>query len=294
PAPNYDTLSKLMIGHVITFPYENTDMHYRPEYLMRVKPEEAYERQVLPGQGGWCCAQNTLCLGMLRALGYPAYAGAGRVNRFLSAEIDTPAEYKPLCHMVLFVNPEGMETHVVDVGFGGGGLTRPLELREGAEVPGASGERIRLRRSLVPGAVRQAQDACVLSAKRMDKDHWKDLYHFSETEMTLMDMVVLSYSNCAMPGVGSFWYDVVAFFFKIEPGTEEQPEGSEMYRVILTGGKVWEDRKGEKKLIRACESEEDRVQVLKEYFGLTVELEDIRWIQGRAAALANARVIETK
>jgi len=262
---------------------------------MRVKPEEAYDRQVVRGQGGWCCAQNTLCLGMLRALGYPAYAGAGRVNRFLGAEIDIPAEYKALCHMVLFVEPEpGMHTHIVDVGFGGGGLTGPIELRDGAEVPGASGERVRLRISPVPGAVRPAQDAWVLSTKRIDKDFWKDLYQFSETELTLLDMLALSYSTCMMPGAGSFWFDVVAFLFKVVPGTEHREGGPEMYRIMLNAGKVSEDRKEGKRVIRVCEDEEDRVKVLEEYFGLIVKPENIRWIEGRAAALANARKVDTR
>ncbi|KZO91537.1 cysteine proteinase, partial [Calocera viscosa TUFC12733] len=282
PSPTYDTLSKLMIGHLVTFPYENTDMHYTPEYLMRVKPEHAYERQVIRGQGGWCCAQNTLCLGMLRALGYPAYAGAGRVNRFLGAEVDKPAEYKALGHMVLFVEPEGMGTHIVDVGFGGGGLTTPIELRDGMEVPGASGERVQLRRSSIPGAARPAEDAWVLSTKRIDKDFWKDLYQFSETELTLMDMLALSYATCMMPGAGAFWFDVVAFLFKIVSGTEGREGGPEMYRIQLNGGKVTEDRKEGKTVIRVCKDEEDRVKVLGEYFGLTVTPENIRWIEGRA------------
>jgi arylamine N-acetyltransferase len=57
-----------------------------------------------------------------------AYSGAARVNK--SPPKSDTADYTPLTHMVIFVQPiiDSNETYLVDVGFGGTNLAQPILL----------------------------------------------------------------------------------------------------------------------------------------------------------------------
>jgi arylamine N-acetyltransferase len=105
---------------------------------MDVSPKAVYDRFINHAKGSYCFGQNTLLLGVLRALGFRAYSGAARVNLWHNDPEKEPY-YRSLTHMLLFVqpNPGNEETWVVDVGFGALNLVRPVPLLDSAE----SGER---------------------------------------------------------------------------------------------------------------------------------------------------------
>ncbi|KNZ80072.1 Arylamine N-acetyltransferase [Termitomyces sp. J132] len=101
-------------------------MHYSAEHFMDISTERLYQRIVVEHQGSYCFGLNTFFFQMLCGLGYRAYTGSARVNHAKEAS-DTPI-YTGLSHMIIFVQPgeESNVTYLVDVGFGGSGLTRPI------------------------------------------------------------------------------------------------------------------------------------------------------------------------
>lgn len=68
--PTMENLNRIMRNHLIRFAWENTPMHYTESGEMDVTPEGLYERFVNRKGGSYCIGQNTLMLGMLRAMGY--------------------------------------------------------------------------------------------------------------------------------------------------------------------------------------------------------------------------------
>lgn len=69
--PTLDILELVIRHHLMTFPWENTEMHYTEAGIMDVGPERIFQRFVADKKGGsYCFGQNTLMLGMLLALGF--------------------------------------------------------------------------------------------------------------------------------------------------------------------------------------------------------------------------------
>ncbi|KAH9840855.1 cysteine proteinase [Rhodofomes roseus] len=107
---------------------------------MPVTPQDMYESMVVSNRGSYCFGQNGLLLGMLRGLGYRAYAAAGRVlvPPPPPAPPSAPPVYSAPHHLVLLVQPHnpssplGNVTYMVDVGFGGTGPVRPILLADGS------------------------------------------------------------------------------------------------------------------------------------------------------------------
>ncbi|KAH9929223.1 uncharacterized protein B0H18DRAFT_998311 [Fomitopsis serialis] len=129
-----------MYLHLLAFPQDTSALHYTRDHHMPVTPQEMYESMVVSKHGSYCFGQNGLLLGMLRGLGYRAYAAAGRV--LLPPSPPSPHSatlvYSAPHHLVLLVQPHdasgphGNMTYMVDVGFGGTGPVRPILLADGS------------------------------------------------------------------------------------------------------------------------------------------------------------------
>ncbi|KAJ4487754.1 hypothetical protein J3R30DRAFT_843226 [Lentinula aciculospora] len=134
---NLENLSILQRLQIVTFAFENTAMHYTRHHSMDISPPALYQRLVVEGKGSYCFGMNTLFLQMIRALGYRAYSGSGRIN---TASPDSPPNFLSFVHEVLFVQPiEGSNiTYVVDASGGGSCMTRPILFKDGAKVMGAT------------------------------------------------------------------------------------------------------------------------------------------------------------
>ncbi|THU83475.1 cysteine proteinase [Dendrothele bispora CBS 962.96] len=160
PPPTLENLNIITRLYLVAFPFESTTIHYSTHHSMDVSPQGLYQRLVIERNGSYCYGLNGLLLWMLLGMGYRAYSGQARVNTTPNGW-DTP-RYIQMSHMVLFVQPMHWPTvtngdtdatnnarYLVDVGFGGGGLTRPMLLddREDNFILGTGPtERHRLRR----------------------------------------------------------------------------------------------------------------------------------------------------
>lgn len=121
PQPNLATLEQLHRLHVEAIAYENLDVQLGRRVTRR--PEDAFEKIVVRGRGGWCYEMNGLFAWMLESIGFQVTRLAGGVMR---EKIGDDAVGN---HLVLLVDLG--ETYVADVGLGFG-LTQPVPLRAGA------------------------------------------------------------------------------------------------------------------------------------------------------------------
>ncbi|KAJ2932443.1 hypothetical protein H1R20_g4671, partial [Candolleomyces eurysporus] len=294
-----ESLEKIVRAHLTTFPWENTAMHYSASHTMDVSPQGAFERLVKDGNGSYCFGQNTVLLGILRGLGFRAYSGAGRVNINWRKPEDEEI-HTSQTHMVIFVQPldDSNLTYVVDVGFGGGGLARPIPLVAGDEsiVMGVGpSEEHRLIRAPLPQSslstslssdVPKGQDLWFMQVrdkKTPDGAYgpWMRVYRFSELEYFPTDYADGSFV-VAQSQKGIFAEQVLCVKHFVD---EQNPEY--LYRIVVAGNRVTKQVSGkETEILRTFASEQDRVDALKEIFGITLEEGAIENIKGRPPALA--------
>ncbi|KAI5117490.1 hypothetical protein M0805_009551, partial [Coniferiporia weirii] len=133
---NLENLATLVRRHYLTFSLENSPMHYSEAHEIDISPEGVFKRLVVDRSGGtYCYGHNGLLLGILRALGYRAYASAARMNTVF--HLDTAPSYAAYGHMILFVQlgtedsdtaGNGARTWLVDVAPGPQSPLLPMPL----------------------------------------------------------------------------------------------------------------------------------------------------------------------
>ena len=116
------TLSALLKAHVCTVPFENLDVQLGR--ALTTAPQDAYEKIVGRGRGGWCYEQNGLFGWALSEIGFGVTRLAAAVMRQERGEVSTAN------HLCLRVNAPGDSAdYLADVGFGGS-LIEPIRLQE--------------------------------------------------------------------------------------------------------------------------------------------------------------------
>lgn len=120
--PDFATLSALQEAHVCSVPFENLDVQLGRPLSIRI--EDAYEKIVTHGRGGWCYEQNGLFGWVLAEIGFGVTRIAASVMREQAGDA---SEASHLCLLVTM--PESETKYLVDVGFGGSMLT-PVPLLE--------------------------------------------------------------------------------------------------------------------------------------------------------------------
>ena len=114
-------LEEIHLAHATTIPFENLDIQLgRPIAidLTSVQAKLVYSRR-----GGYCFEQNTLLAAVLERLGFTVTCLSARV-RFGATRV------LPRTHMMLKVDVEE-GSWLADVGFGTGGLLKPIRLVPG-------------------------------------------------------------------------------------------------------------------------------------------------------------------
>ncbi len=121
-APTLDTLGALLRAHNHTVPFENLDVQLGNSLTTEV--ENAYDKIVNGGRGGWCYEQNGLFGWALSQIGFDVQRIAASVMR---------AHRGPTCHanhLTLLVSlPHDDARWLADVGFGGS-MLQPIRLLE--------------------------------------------------------------------------------------------------------------------------------------------------------------------
>ncbi|KAF4593266.1 arylamine N-acetyltransferase family protein [Pleurotus pulmonarius] len=306
-----ENLGALSRRHLQAFPFENVAMHYEKDHFVDVSPRGLYQRLVVDGKGSYCFGLNGLLLGMIRGLGYRAYGGAARVN--MARDPLDPIDFQGLTHMVMFVQPgDSNQTWVVDVGFGGSGLARPMLLSDAEEnvVLGTTpSERHRLVRKVLPMSSLELRDGSPSDHPQLEwqlhvshtggAEPWRVLYTFTDREFFDCDYQAASFDICTRPYLGLFWDMVWAVkYFTLDGAEAEEVETQvetsgqisvhwpeHLGRLILSGKEAKKVVGTRNEIIATIETDGDRIRVLREFFGLSVVDEDAVHIKGRRAAL---------
>jgi len=172
-----ETLAALHTAHIGAIPFENVDVLLgRP---IRLDLASLQAKLVGGHRGGYCFEQNTLFAAVLRHLGF--------LVTTLEARVRPPGATRtlPRTHMVLQVEfPD--RAVLADVGFGGDGPLRPVELDGRVSEQGGDAYRV-----VEEGAVR------VLQIRR--PDGWRDLYAFISDEALPIDFEVANHYTSTWP-----------------------------------------------------------------------------------------------
>lgn len=127
-------LRALMTFMLASVPYENLELHYSTHHHISLDPDVLYDKIVTQGRGGLSLEVNAFFAILLYSLGYEVRTVAARVNE--PARVHVKLEHNgsngrtafgAWSHMVNIVTMHD-EDLLVDVGFGYGGPTHPLQL----------------------------------------------------------------------------------------------------------------------------------------------------------------------
>ncbi|KAF5346346.1 hypothetical protein D9758_011473 [Tetrapyrgos nigripes] len=300
PPPTVENLFIITRLHLLAFPFETTPIHYSPEHCMDVTPEGLYQRLVVRRNGSFCYGLNGLLFGMLLGLGYRAYAGQARSNSNFGK--DQPI-YWHTSHMVIFVQPipDSNVTYLVDDGFGGYGLTKPILLSdEESNVVQGLGPlfKHRLRRAVHPQASTDSPD-WVLETINENKDgdqgpRWNQVYTFSETEYFQCDFEAMSHFVSASPPDPKSRFSTLRDLMLLKKHTwlEDEPNvpvaDRKLGGYVIIGQTLKRVGAQELEVIREIETEEERIELIKKYFDVDVDQDGIDHVRGRKVALVQA------
>lgn len=212
---------------------------------------------------------------MLRGLGFTVHSVGARVRK---RENGVPVgDFMGWAHIVNIVTFSDGARYMVDVGFGGDGPTKPLRLVDGEVTRNLGTQEMHLMYENIVSNADPRQRLWVYNIRNNKNDYWKAAYCFTEVEFLQQDFEVMSFFVNASP---QSWFTttVVAVRMLVE---KHEIVG----KVMLWGGDVKENNGGRTKLLMTCESEEERVEMLKAKFGIVLDKEEQEAIKGTPAAL---------
>lgn len=179
--PTVAVLEKLHLAHVTHIPFENLDIFLAKP--IRLDLESLQVKLVLGKRGGYCFEQNTLFAAALERVGF-------RVTRLAARVRAGTTRVLARTHMLLNVEAEGT-TWLVDVGFGGEGLFKPLPMVVGPEIFQFTWS-FRLGKEL---------DLWVLQSKPAGAPSrtWQDLYAFTLESLFDVDFEMANHFTSTHP-----------------------------------------------------------------------------------------------
>lgn len=234
-APTVETLRALQVAHLQTVPFENLSIHARQPIVL--DNQSLFDKVVARRRGGFCYELNGLFAALLRALGFPVTmlsAAVTRPNGTFGPEFD---------HMALLVSLE--ERWLADVGFGDS-FRHPLRMDERGEQPeGARSFRID-----------EDGDHLLLLRRDGAGEPWQPQYRFTLKPYEFPDYAGMCHFHQTSPE---------SHFTRQTLCSLATPDG----RITLSGMKLITTRGGERHE-RVVGSEEERVALLRELFGVVV------------------------
>jgi arylamine N-acetyltransferase len=188
--------------------------------------------------------------------------------------------------MIVIVKDESSkeQRYLVDVGFGGDGLVQPILLERGSQCRGISCEYHRLTKTVLPGST-NSRESWVLEhmIEGKSEEEWRRAYSFdSDIEFMPADFGVMNYFNYSHPDA-FFVPNMVAIKFLLsDEGTgQERING----RITLFNRDVKKRWNGETTPIALLDSEEARIRILEDIWGIELSQDDIKGIENWGSAI---------
>ena len=213
---------------------------------------------------------------VLRSLGFTVHSVGARVNN--AADGSGREGYNGWSHMINIVTLADGKKYMLDVGFGGNGPIRPLLLdAENSQSKGIEPAEIRLAYQNIPENRDLDQKLWVYQHRNEPQAKWVPMYCFTELEFLPQDYEIMSFWTSQSRKT---W-----FTFRIVVVRTIMEEGELVGEVILMGGELKRRVKGVTEHLRSCEREDERMAVLKEWFGVELTEEERAGIRGMVTEL---------
>jgi arylamine N-acetyltransferase len=167
--------------------------------------------------------------------------------------------------------------YVVDTGHGPSGFPCPVPLIDGDIAEDIRGRQRRMLYDRIPGSTNARQKWWRMQIRYSDLDPWLDVWAFTETEWQVMDfqLLRLGYSK-----LGTGWVEpTVCCFRTMYDG--DTPIGF----MLLVEDQIMRGYKGKLEVLEKFYSEWDRISSLEKEFGIVLNEEEQKHIEGHVAEI---------
>ncbi|KAF1913421.1 arylamine N-acetyltransferase 1 [Ampelomyces quisqualis] len=270
-------LQALTRYHTCNVPFENLELHYSAQKSITLNIMDLYAKIVTQRRGGRCMENNTFFATVLRSIGFQVRNCGGRVSRAMSPYQDVrknqASTYDGWNHMLNLVRLDGA-WYVVDVGMGAMGPNLPYPLEDGFETTSIAPRRIRLERRTIAesygsGPKLWCYDVCY-EPSNQGENIWTPVYCFTETEFLPQDYEIMSWFTSTNPRSFFTKYITSTIMLMDEADGGEEIIGS----ITLFEGRIKRTLGLDRKVLRECKTEEERIVALKEFFD--IDLTDVQ------------------
>jgi arylamine N-acetyltransferase len=281
-----DYLKTLLKHQQTSVPFENLTLHYSWHRTIKPEPLHLFRKIVSDGhgRGGYCMEANLIFHTLLLSLGFNCYIGAARVWAFTS--------WTGWSHLVNFVIIDGVK-YLCDVGFGPQEPTQPLRLVHGEVQPQIPPAESRLVYEKIPQNLSENK-MWIYQIRFNANEDWTQRYCFTETEILPHDIEGLNWSP--MRGLTSiFTQKVIVCRFSINtespenvngvPDQDQTNDGEIDGTIAIDDSKLTWRKNGETILQKQLGSEDERLEALKKYWGVDLDVEDREAILGTTTAI---------
>lgn len=273
----FPLLEALCRHHTCNVPFENLILHYSANKKVTLDLAELYTWFVKKRRGGRCMENNSFFATVLRSLGYQVRNCGGRVSRAMSSYPEVrqnqSVTYDGLNHMLNLVRFDDGGWYVVDVGMGAMGPNLPYPLRDNYEATSIAPRKFRIQHRTIPESYSSGPDApkmwcydvCYDPSRGAD-NQWIPTYCFTETEFLPQDYEVMSWFTSTHSN---------SFFTRNVTATKMiMEQGKIVGSVTLFKDTIRESVGAERKVVKECTTEEERVDLLEEIFGIELSKEE--------------------
>lgn len=305
--PSAELLTAIHVHVISTLPYENLTLHYDPAHYVDLDPQHLFQKIVVHarGRGGFCMENAILYNHVLRAMGFDAYTAGVRTR--LRKEGVPEGNYPgwsdqslgsidqsrcPLtstrAHIVNIVTLPDGSRYQSDVAFGGDGPTIPMPMVEGLVHLNLGTQQIRLVRDWLPDQVHRVDSSrqWIYQYRNSETAEWNSFYAFTEVEFLQPDWGVLNHWVCSHPDSNQLVRMLIVSFQRRRKEGGAAHEYEIVGKRMLVDDVIKENLGGKTSVVKQCRSEDERVQEIRERFGITLTQEERAAIAGRQVCLA--------
>lgn len=191
-------------------------------------------------------------------------------------------------HIVNIVTLEDGSRYVLDVSFGGDGATKPIELKEGATIRNMGTQDARLVRDFIPGQTERTEEYrkwWVYQCRNGHDKPWISFYVFTDLlEWQQADFEISNHFASSAASHQTRHVLVVKFLRRASEETGEQEVYGKRTMVQAT---VKENLGGKTQLVKECKNEQERLETLREWFGIGVTREEEEAMRGFQSEILN-------
>jgi arylamine N-acetyltransferase len=189
-------------------------------------------------------------------------------------------------HLINIITFPNGSRWTCDVAFGGDGPTEPIELRDGAAIKNLGSQDARLIRDWIPSQTERSEATkfWIYQYRNRPEQPWNAFYGFHEgVEWSQADYEITNWYTGHNPySFQTYTVIVVKFLRRRKEGAAEDDDNAEeVYgKRLLVNEAVKENLGGKTQVPLLCQTEEQRVKALKEWFKIELTEEQAVSIKG--------------